>query len=112
MRGHPVVRIAHGLFPQRLLLRRQGPRPAPRSVKGGEMHDQVAEEMNNATGIFLAEAAQRAVGAARIERKDRLQMRRVLLGGVELLSAESGNADHADLAITPGLRRDPLDEVV
>src|SRR5690242_2298695 len=76
------------------------------------MHDQVAEEMDDAAGIFLAEAAERAVGAARIEREDRLQMRRILLGGVELLGAEPGNADHADLAVTPGLRGDPLDQIV
>src|SRR5262245_59378215 len=76
------------------------------------MHDQVAEEMDDAARIFLAETAERAVGAARIEREDRLQVRRGLLGGVELLGAESRNPDHADLAVAPWLRGDPLDEIV
>ena len=45
--------------------------------------------MQHAAGIFLAEAAQRAEGAARVEREDRLQVRRILLGGMELFGAES-----------------------
>ena len=68
--------------------------------------------MQHAAWILLAEAAQRAVSAARIEREDRLERRRLLLGDVELLGAEAGNADHADLAVAPGLPRDPLDQVV
>src|SRR5579883_3649882 len=68
--------------------------------------------MQHTAGIFLAEAAERAERAARVEREDRLQMRRVLLGGVELLGAEAGNADHADIAVAPRLLRDPLDQIV
>ena len=74
--------------------------------------DQITEEVQHAAGIFLAEAAQRAVGAARIEWKNRLQMRRILLGGVQLLRAEAGNADHADIAVAPWLLRDPFDQIV
>ena len=77
-----------------------------------EMADQIAEQMNDAARIFVAEAAKLAVGAARIERKDRLQMRRLLLGDGELLGAEAGNADHADIAVAPRLRRDPFDQIV
>ena len=35
------------------------------------MHDQIAEEVEHATGIFFAETAQRAEGAPRIEWKYR-----------------------------------------
>ena len=68
--------------------------------------------MEHAAGIFLAEAAERAVGAARIEREDRFQMRRILPGGMELLGAEAGNADHADIAVAPRLLRNPFDQIV
>ena len=39
-------------------------------------------------------------------------MRRVLFGGVELLGTEAGDADHADIAVAPGLLRNPFDQVV
>src|SRR5262249_22647711 len=63
-------------------------------------------------GILLAEAAEHAVGAARIEREDRLEMRRLLLGDVELFGTEAGNAHHADVAVAPWLGRDPFDQIV
>jgi hypothetical protein len=66
--------------------------------------------MNDAAGIFVAKASGLAVGAARIERKDRLEMGRLELCRHELLGA--GDADHADMAVAPGLRRDPFDQVV
>lgn len=68
--------------------------------------------MDDAAGIFVAEAAGFAIGAARIERKDRLEMRRVELRRHELLGAEAGNADHADIAVAPGLPRNPFDQIV
>src|ERR1700722_20642123 len=68
--------------------------------------------MDDAAGIFVAEAAELAVGAARVEWKDRLEMRRLFLGDGKLLGAKAGNADHADLAVAPRLRRDPFDQVV
>ena len=68
--------------------------------------------MNDAAGIFVAEAAGLAVGAARIERKDRLEMRRVELRRHELLSAEAGNPHHPDIAVAPGLPRNPFDQIV
>ena len=40
------------------------------------------------------------------------RVRRILFGGVELLGAEAGNADHADIAIAPWLLRNPFDQVV
>ncbi len=76
------------------------------------MADQIAEQVNDAAGIFVAEAAELAIGAARIERKDGAQMRRLFLGHRKLLGAEAGNADHADFAVAPRLRRDPFDQVV
>src|SRR5262245_63728412 len=68
--------------------------------------------MNDAAGIFVAEAAGFPVGAARIERKDRLEVRRVELRRHQLLGAETRNADHADIAVAPRLPRDPFDQIV
>ncbi|HEY7246487.1 MAG TPA: hypothetical protein VH678_21645 [Xanthobacteraceae bacterium] len=76
------------------------------------MHDEIAKEMQHAAGILLAEAAHHAVGAARVEREDRLEMRRALARDVQLLGAEPGNADHADIAVAPALLRDPLYQVI
>src|SRR5271169_1626703 len=88
MRIYPIIGVLHGLAPERFTLARQFAWLAFALVQSGEMHDQVAEEVEHAAWIFLAEAAQRAERAARIERENRLQMRRILFGGVELLSAE------------------------
>jgi hypothetical protein len=44
--------------------------------------------------------------------EDRLEARRTLRGGQHLHRAEVGDADHADVPVAPGLRGDPLDEVV
>ena len=68
--------------------------------------------MDHAARVLVAEAAGFAVGAARIERKDRLEVRRLELGGHQLLGAKTRNADHADIAVAPRLRGDPLDQVV
>ena len=78
----------------------------------GKVHEQVSEQVQHAAGIFLAKAAQRSVGAARIEREDRFQMRRVLLRYEQLLGAEAGNADHSHIAVAPRLLRDPFDQIV
>ena len=80
--------------------------------KAAKCIDQIAEEVEHAARIFLAEAAERAQRAARIEWENRLQMRRILLGRVELLRTETGNADHADVAVTPWLLGDPFDQIV
>ena len=112
VRIHAVVGIGHRLPPVGFPRLRQRARRSAILVHGGEMPDQIAEQMQHAAGIFLAEAAERAVGAARIERKDRLQMRRLLLGDMELFGAESRDADHADIAVAPWLRGDPLDQIV
>src|SRR6476659_8146548 len=39
-------------------------------------------------------------------------MRRFLLGGMKLLRAEAGNSNHADIAVTPWLLRNPFDQIV
>jgi hypothetical protein len=44
--------------------------------------------------------------------EDRLQVRRALGRGQDLHGPEVGDADHADVAVAPGLLGDPLDEVV
>jgi hypothetical protein len=54
-----------------------------------------------------------AVEVARgVVRKDRLQVRGLLLGGEELRAAHVGDAAHADVAVAPGLLGNPLDGVV
>ena len=67
------------------------------------MPHEVAEEVHDAAGVLLAEAAERAVGAARVEREDRLEARRVLARDVDLLRTEPGDADHADVPVAPRL---------
>src|SRR5690348_6098332 len=81
-------------------------------MHGREMPDQVTEQMDHAAGIFVAKTAKLAISAARIEREDRFEMRRRLFGDLELLGAKAGNADHADIAVAPVPRRDPLDQIV
>ena len=112
VRIHPVIRIAHRLLPQRLLVGRQCAGFALGAVDGGEMHQQITEQVQHAAGIFLAKAPQRSISAARIERENRFQMRRILLGREQLFGAEAGNADHPDIAVAPWLLRDPFDEIV
>ena len=112
VRIHLVVGIVHGLLPHRLALRRQRAGRALVLMHRREMADQIAEQMDDAAGIFVAEAAELAVSAARVERENRAQMRRLFLGHRKLLGAEAGNADHADGAVAPRLRRDPFDQVV
>src|SRR5262245_60100637 len=81
-------------------------------MQGCEVHDQVTEEMQHAAWIFLPETSQRPERAAWIEWKDRLQMRRMLLRDMKLFGTETRNADHADVAVTPGLLRNPFDEII
>ena len=54
-----------------------------------EVADQITEEVKNAARVFLAEASERPIGAARIEREDCLQVGRLLLGGMKLLGTEA-----------------------
>src|ERR1700689_2269677 len=76
------------------------------------MIHQITESMQHAARIFLAEAAELAVSAAWIVGKDRLELRRPLARKMELLRRKGANADHADIAVAPGLSRDPLDDIV
>jgi hypothetical protein len=50
--------------------------------------------------------------AGRVVGKDRLEVRRLLLGGKKLGAAHVGDAAHADVAIAPRLLRHPFDDVV
>src|SRR5580700_10633286 len=71
------------------------------------MIHQITESMQHAARIFLAEAAELAVSAAWIVGKDRLELRRPLARQMELLRRKGADADHADIAVAPGLLRDP-----
>src|SRR5271163_4628725 len=93
-------------------VRRQLARCAARGVYRGKMVHQIPEGVQHTAGIFLTEAAEFAVGAARVVGKDRLEKRRLLARGVELLGCESADANHADIAVAPGLLCDPFDHVV
>src|SRR5207245_5338870 len=73
---------------------------------------QKPKQMDDTARILVAEAAGFAIRAARIERKDRLEMRRVELRRHELLGAEAGNAHHPHIAVAPGLPRNPFDQIV
>src|SRR5262249_57395103 len=73
---------------------------------------QKPKQMDDAAGIFVAEAAGFAIGPARIEGKDRLEMRRAKLCRPELLGAEAGKADHAHISVAPGPRRHPFAQIV
>src|SRR5271156_4016388 len=92
--------------------RGQCARVASGTVDRGEMHDQVAEEMEDAAGIFFPEASKRSICAPGIEWENGFQVRRGLSCGMKLLGAESGNAHHADIAVAPRLRRNPFDKIV
>ena len=112
VRIHLVVGIIHRLAPHLFALRRQRTGRPLVLMHRREMADQITEQMDDAAGIFVAEAAELAISAARVEREDRFEMRRLFFGDRKLLGAEAGNADHADIAVAPRLRRDPLDQIV
>ena len=112
VRIHLEVGIGDRLLPQLFPLGRQRLR-LPLLLMGRRIDlQQKSKQVDDAAGIFVAKAAGIAVGAARIERKDRLEVGRLLLRRHELLGAEAGNADHADIAVAPGLGRDPFDQIV
>src|ERR1039457_4984143 len=94
MRIHPVIGVLHSLSPKGFATARQFARFTLVLVQSGEVHNQVTEEVEHAARVFFAETAQRTERAARIERENRLKMRRILFGSVELLRAEAGNTDH------------------
>src|SRR5215469_7876436 len=112
VRIHFVIGIVHGLAPAPLALRRQRGGRAFVLMHRREMPDQIAEKMDDSAGIFVAETTKLTISAARIEREDRLEMRRRLLGDYKLLGAKAGNADHADIAVAPVPRRDPFYQIV
>ena len=112
VRIHLVIGIGDRLLPQLFPFGRQRLRLSFVLMGRGINLQQKAKEMDHAAGIFVPEAAGFAIGAARIEWENRFQMRRVELRSHELLGAEAGNADHADIAVAPRLRRDPFDEVI
>src|SRR5690606_761579 len=93
VRVDPVIRVVHRLLPGFFLFRWQAAGLTLVLVDRREMADQVAEGVDDAARIFVAEAAEEAVSAARINGEDGLQMRRLLFGYSKLLGAEAGNAD-------------------
>ena len=112
VRIHLVVGIVHGVAPERLALRRQSAGRPLVLMHRRKMADEIPEQVDDAARIFIAKTTEFAIGAAGIEREDRLEMWRLLLGDCKLLGAEAGDADHPDIAVAPILRRDPLDEIV
>src|SRR6266700_2109400 len=112
VRIHPIVGIAHRLPPQLIARGRQLGGCALGPVRAGEVILQIAERMDHATRIFLVETAKVPIGAARIVREYSLEIRWMLPGRMELLGGVSADPDHADIAVTPGLPRDPLDQIV
>lgn len=76
------------------------------------MADEIAEEMQHPSGMLIAKAAEGPVGAAGIKGEDRFERRRALLGHGDLFGAKAGYADHAHIAIAPGLGGDPFNEII
>ena len=112
MRIHPVIGVRHRFLPELFPFWGESFRLPLVLMRRGIDLKQKAEEMDHAAGIFITKAARLSVGAARIERKNRFQMRRMQVRGHELLGAEAGNADHSDIFIAPGLRRNPFDQII
>ena len=112
MRVHPVVGVVHGPFPLRLLLGRKRAGSAAGLVNATEHAQQVRHHLDDAARVELAQAPHAAVGAHGVVGEDGFQMRGLLHGRPELFAAEGGDADHAHIAVTPGLGGDPFDHVV
>src|SRR5262249_14183163 len=74
--------------------------------------DQITEHVNDTARIFVAKAAEFAVGAARIEWEDCFEMWRLLRGDGQLLGAETANDDHANIARAPIPHCDPFNQIV
>ena len=129
--GLVVRRVVQQRGPGSARRRRRGPaaarRRAPRSPRGVRLEhprlDAVGERPAGVAAAALAGGARHephdaAVVGRLVEvvvaagDEDRLEVRRPLGGGEHLHRAEVGDADHADVAVAPRLRGDPLDEVV
>jgi hypothetical protein len=74
--------------------------------------EQIRKTVQDAAGIEIPETEHAAIRAARVVRKDGFQRRMSLRGRAPLFSGKAGDADHSDLAVRPGLLRDPFDQVV
>src|SRR5260221_11427819 len=112
VRIHPVIRIAHGLRPQRFSLRRQLPRCPLVAMNAREVIHQIAKLVDDSTGVFFSEAPEGPVRSPAVISEDRLEMRRLLLGQFELLGSECADPNHAYIAVAPGLTNDPLDQII
>jgi hypothetical protein len=80
-------------------------------------HDWKADEFSQGTwaihrpGWYANHHAAMQVGG-RVDRDDRLEMRRARRRGRERGDPGIGHAPHADIAVAPGLRRDPFHQIV
>ena len=80
-----------------------------------ERHHECAVEARVEQHAGVAAAIVAVVGVAivrEVDRHDARQMRRSVARHLERREAAVGDADHADVAIAPGLRSAPLDHVV
>ena len=70
VRIHLVVGIFDRLLPKRFFVRRKRDGLSFRAMNSREMHDIVAEQVDDAARVFLTKASEHAVSATRIEWKD------------------------------------------
>src|SRR5438045_8127571 len=99
VRIHPVVGVGHCGFPEFFALSRQRLGLTFALVCCCVSLQKKSEEMNDAARIFVPKSAELAIGATRIEWKDRFEMRRLELGSGNLLGTEARDPDHADIAV-------------
>jgi hypothetical protein len=78
----------------------------------GKVTDKIPEKMNDTTRIFIPESSQFPVGSSGIKGEDGFQMRRLLFGHEKLFGSKTGYPDHPDIAVTPRLLGNPLDQIV
>jgi hypothetical protein len=81
-------------------------------VNRAEYVQKVGKCVKQPSGIEVAEAKHSTVSATRVVWEDRLQGRMLLRGRAPLLTGVCGNSDHPDIAVAPGLLRNPLDQVI
>ena len=109
---HLVVGVVHRLPPERLA-RRASARRGPRGPGGARRNGRRDSGTGAARRPGTPRGSRRACRRRRVDRTGRSPSgAEDSARDVQLLGAETGDADHADVAVAPWLRRDPLDQVV
>ena len=86
---------------------------SPERIRLLRQHADCGQPGRNEAGVEQAVVPDRVVEVVgRQQRRDRLEMRRLRRRRRELSHGEVADAEHADIAVAPGLGRDPFDEVV